>query len=314
MPPADDTLKVIFAGTPEFAVPTLEALHAAGHDLVAVYTQPDRPAGRGRRLRPGPVKQFALEHALEVRQPVSLRDPSAQRELAALGADVMVVVAYGLLLPQAVLDAPRLGCVNVHASLLPRWRGAAPIHRAVLAGDRETGVTIMQMERGLDTGPALARKAVPIGPDDTTGTLHDTLAALGAELLVETLPALARGDASPEIQDERLATYADKLTKAEARLDWRAPAERLDRQVRGLVPWPVAETHLDGQTLRVWEATPRPGQASPPGTIIAAGPEGIDVACGDGLLRIRRLQLPGKRAIDAGAFANGRALQGVVLG
>ncbi len=307
-------LRVIFAGTPDFAVPTLEALLAAGHDVVAVYTQPDRPAGRGRQVRPGPVKRCALDHGIEVCQPATLRDAQAQRALAALAADVMVVVAYGLILPRAVLDAPRLGCVNVHASLLPRWRGAAPIQRALLAGDAETGVTIMQMERGLDTGPMLARAARPIGPDDTAGTLHDALAGLGARLLVTTLDDLARGTAVAEAQDAVLATYADKLTKEEARLDWAAPAARLDRQVRGLAPWPVAEARLDGATLRVWEAAPLPGHAAPPGRIVGVGSEGIDVACGEGLLRLRRVQLPGKRALPAGDFANGRALLGLTLG
>jgi methionyl-tRNA formyltransferase len=307
-------LRVAFAGTPEFAVPTLEALLEAGHAVVAVYSQPDRPAGRGRQLRPSPVKQCALGHGLEVCQPPTLRDATAQQALAALDLDVMVVVAYGLLLPPPVLAAPRLGCINVHASLLPRWRGAAPIQRALLAGDTRTGVTIMQMEQGLDTGPMLAREILPIAADDTAATLHDRLAGLGARLLCATLPALARGEVAAEAQDAAAATYAAKLTKAEARLDWHANAAALDRQVRALLPWPVAETHLDGQPLRIWQAAPRAGAAGSPGRIVAAGPEGIDVACGAGLLRLQRVQLAGKRPVAAGDFANGRPLLGLTLG
>ena len=308
------TLRVGFAGTPEFAVPTLEALHAAGHRVVAVYTQPDRPAGRGRQLRPSPVKACALAHGIEVRQPSSLRDAAAQQALAALDLDLLVVVAYGLILPRAVLDAPRLGCVNVHASLLPRWRGAAPIQRALLAGDAETGVTIMQMEAGLDTGPMLAAEALPIGPQATAATLHDDLAALRARLLVTTLPALAAGRAAAIPQDDALATYAAKLTKDEARMDWARSTAELDRQVRALNPWPVAETALEGTVLRVWEAAPLPGRATPPGRVVATGADGVDVACGAGLLRLLRVQLPGKRPVAAADFARGHPLAGLTLG
>ncbi len=311
---AAQPLRVVFAGTPEFAVPTLEALLAAGHDVVAVYTQPDRPAGRGRQLRPSPVKACAVTHGLEVRQPQSLRDPAEQQALAALEADAMVVVAYGLILPPEVLAAPRLGCLNVHASLLPRWRGAAPIQRALLAGDTETGVTIMQMERGLDTGPMLAREALPIGTTDTAGDLHDALAERGARLLATTLTRLAAGDLVTERQDDAAANYAEKLSKAEAHLDWQRPAPELDRQVRGLNPWPVAETRLGDAPLRVWRAVPLPGHATPPGRVVQAGSEGIDVACGEGLLRLLEVQPPGKRAMDAAAFANGRDLTGQQLG
>lgn len=313
MTPAAQPLRVVFAGTPEFSVPTLEALLEAGHDVVAVYTQPDRPAGRGRQLRPSPVKQCAVAHELPVHQPLKLRDETAQLVLAGHAADVMVVVAYGLILPPAVLAMPRLGCINVHASLLPRWRGAAPIQRAVLAGDRETGVTIMQMERGLDTGPMLAREALPIGPTDTAGDLHDGLASLGARLLVTTLARLVDGALTPEVQQEALATYAEKLSKAEARLDWRQPAHELDRQVRALNPWPVAEARLDGAPLRIWRATPLPDRAGSPGQVLEAGPDGIDVACGTGVLRLLQVQPPGKRAMDAADFANGRALTGLQL-
>ncbi len=313
MSTAGRSLRVVFAGTPEFAVLTLEALLEAGHEVVGVYTQPDRPAGRGRQLRPSPVKQCALAHDLRVHQPPTLRDAAAQQALAALEPDVMVVVAYGLILPPTVLATPRLGCINVHASLLPRWRGAAPIQRAVLAGDAETGVTIMQMERGLDTGPMLARESLPIGPADTAGELHDKLATLGACLLATTLADLATHGPDAEVQDETLATYAEKLSKAEAHLDWGRPAAELDRQVRALNPWPVAEARLDDAMLRVWRAQPLPGQAEPPGRIVGAGAEGIDVACGEGLLRLLQVQPPGKRAMDAAAFANGRALTGLIL-
>jgi methionyl-tRNA formyltransferase len=311
---APRSLRLAFAGTPEFAVPTLEALLDAGHEVVAVYSQPDRPAGRGRRLRPSPVKQCALDRGLEVRQPTTLRDGDTQRALAALDLDLLVVVAYGLILPAEVLAAPRLGCVNVHASLLPRWRGAAPIQRALLAGDAETGVTIMQMEQGLDTGPMLAVEACPIGPRDTAATLHDDLATRGARLLVEALPALAGGTVEARPQDDTLATYADKLVKAEARIDWTRPAADLDRQVRALNPWPVCEARLDDQALRIWDAEPLPGRDVPPGRVVRAGSDGIDIACGDGLLRLLRVQLPGKRPIAASDFANGRALLDLRLG
>jgi len=311
---ASHPLRVAFAGTPDFAVPALEALLDAGHEVAAIYSQPDRPAGRGRKLRPSPVKACALAHDLEIRQPLTLRDPEAQQALAALKLDAMIVVAYGLILPPPVLTAPRLGCINVHASLLPRWRGAAPIQRALLAGDAETGVTIMQMEQGLDTGPMLVKESLAISPTDTSATLHDRLAVLGAQLLTTTLPALDRGELVAETQDPALATYANKLAKTEARLDWSAPAVLLDRQVRGLDPWPVAEARFGDQPLRIWQATPLQGHAEPPGRIVHTGPEGIDVACGDGLLRLLRLQLPGKRPVTAGEFANGRAVLGLTLG
>ena len=232
MPP----LRIIFAGTPDFSVPCLRALRDAGHEVVAVYTQPDRPAGRGRKLSPGPVKEVAAALGLPIHQPPTLRDPEAIATLRDLGADLMVVVAYGLLLPQAVLDVPRLGCLNIHASLLPRWRGAAPIQRALLAGDRETGITIMRLEAGLDTGPMLSRQALPIAPDETGGSLHDRLARLGGGLIVEALDRLEAGTARFEPQDDTAATYARKLAKSEALIDWTQPAEALERQVRAFDP------------------------------------------------------------------------------
>jgi methionyl-tRNA formyltransferase len=298
-------LKIVFAGTPAFAATALAALLDTPHQLVAVYTQPDRPAGRGRKLKPGPVKQLALDHALPVFQPESLKSVAACDELQALQPDVMVVAAYGLLLPVAVLETPRHGCLNIHASLLPRWRGAAPIQRAILAGDIETGVTIMQMDEGLDTGGMLLKMACPIGPEDTASSLHDRLATLGAEAIVAALAQLDR--LTPEQQDENAATYARKLSKQEAIIHWQEPAKVIDRQVRAFNPWPVAQTAIDGQTLRIWGAQPRlePTDA-PPGTVIATGKTGIDVACGEGILRLTYLQPPGGKPMDIQAFLNGR--------
>ncbi|KXX65068.1 methionyl-tRNA formyltransferase [Marichromatium gracile] len=309
-------LRIIFAGTPDFACPSLAALIAAGHQVVGVYTQPDRPAGRGRKLQASPVKQLALEHGIPVHQPQSLkRDPAAVAELAALEADLMVVVAYGLLLPQAVLDAPRLGCVNVHASLLPRWRGAAPIQRAVLAGDATSGVCIMQMEAGLDTGPVYHRLETALAADETGGSLHDRLAELGARALVEALPGIADGSRPPEAQDDAAATYAHKLTKDEALIDWSAPAVAIERQVRAFDPWPVAHTRLDDEQLRVWDARALDeATTAEPGRVVGADKHGIRVATGAGLLCITRLQPSGKRPMEAAAFINARNLEGVLLG
>ncbi|MEM9530818.1 MAG: methionyl-tRNA formyltransferase [Pseudomonadota bacterium] len=306
------SLRVVFAGTPDFAVPTLAALVASPHQVLAVYTQPDRPAGRGRRLTAGPVKQFALDYnetaspPIDIRQPRTLKKEAVQAELAALEPDLLVVAAYGLILPQAVLDVPRLGCWNVHASLLPRWRGAAPIHRALLAGNAETGICIMEMEKGLDTGPVWASEATPIRPDDTGGSLHDRLASIGGALLVKTLAQ--RATLAPVPQDDTLANYADKLSKAEADLDLRRPAVELDRQIRAFNPWPVARVSLEGQWLRVWAAELRPALSGIPGEVLASGSDGIDVACGAAGLRLTRLQRPGGKPLPAGDFLNAFAL------
>ena len=309
-----EPLKVIFAGTPDFAARALEALLTTDHRLVAVYTQPDRPAGRGRKVQFSPVKQLALDHGIEVRQPKTLKDAAAQQELADLDADLMVVVAYGLLLPQAVLDAPRLGCINIHASLLPRWRGAAPIQRAILAGDRETGVTIMQMEAGLDTGPMLTVLKTPIHEGETGGSLHDRLAELGAEALLASLPGLRDGSLGAEPQDDALANYANKLDKQEARIDWRQSAEQIDRQVRAFNPWPVAQCLYGDKAMRIWSSECLAGgDNGSPGQVVETGKSFIDVATGEGVLRIIELQMPGKRAMSAGDFLNAHDLDGVVL-
>ena len=311
-----DPLKIIFAGTPEFAATALEALLTTPHQVVAVYTQPDRPAGRGRKLQPSPVKQLALAHGIEVRQPEKLKDPADQAALADLQADLMVGVAYGLLLPQAVLDAPRLGCINIHASLLPRWRGAAPIQRAILAGDEESGITIMQMEAGLDTGPMLHVLKTSILKDDTGGSLHDRLAELGARALLESLGGIADGSLIAHPQDDELATYAKKLDKGEARIDWSQPATVIDRQVRAFNPWPVAQCAFQGQVMRIWQSLPLEQPApdtAEPGQVLEAGKAGIDVATGEGVLRILNLQMPGKRAMSAADFLNAHSVEGVVF-
>ncbi len=297
-------LRVAFAGTPEFAAAALEAILAAGYEVPLVLTQPDRPAGRGMKLTPSPVKQVALAHGLAVDQPERLREPAQRAALTACAPDVLVVAAYGLILPRAVLELPRLGCINIHASLLPRWRGAAPIHRAVEAGDAETGITIMQMDEGLDTGPMLLRRALPIAPEDTTGTLHDKLAALGAQMIVEALAALAADGLAATPQPEEGVTYAAKISREEAVLDWRRPADELVRAVRAFDPFPGAATVLGGQTLKIWGAEVVVGQGEP-GTVLTVGDEGIVVACGRGALRLTTLQRPGSRRLPAREFLRG---------
>ncbi|MEW8505519.1 MAG: methionyl-tRNA formyltransferase [Candidatus Thiodiazotropha sp.] len=310
-----DSLKIVFAGTPDFAATALKALLTTRHRIVTVYTQPDRPAGRGRKVQLSPVKELALAHDLEVRQPQSLKDEEAQRALAEVHADLMVVVAYGLLLPQAVLDIPRLGCINIHASLLPRWRGAAPIQRALLAGDKESGVTIMQMEAGLDTGPMLYTLKTPIDDTDTGGSLHDRLAALGAQALLDTLPALAQGRLEAEPQDDDQANYAKKLDKKEGLIDWTEPAVAIDRQVRAFNPWPVAQCRYADKVMRIWQTQPlAEACVAKPGEVLRSGKSGIDVATGDGVLRILQLQMPGKRTLSAADFLNAHSMDGVVLG
>jgi len=310
-------LRIVFAGTPEFAVPPLDALHGAGHELVAVYTQPDRPAGRGQALTASPVKRRALELGLTVEQPASLKSPEAVDRLRAFGADLMVVVAYGLILPQAVLDVPRLGCWNIHASLLPRWRGAAPIQRAILAGDTSSGITIMQMEAGLDTGPMLLVRETPIGPREHGGVLHDRLSVLGAEAIVAAIDAWQAGDLSPRPQPAEGATYAAKIRKEEARIDWTQPAVAIDRQVRAFNPWPVAETTWGGKQLRVWQSEPESTAAQAgavPGTVLESAGGRIVVATGDGALCLQQVQVAGRRAMSAAEFLNANTLAGARLG
>ncbi len=307
-------LRIAFAGTPAFAVPSLQALIASDHEIVTVISQPDRPAGRGRRLQAPPVKEAAVAAGLPVVQPERL-DCDAFRALAGDSADALVVVAYGQLLLPELLALPRWGAFNVHASLLPRWRGAAPIARAILAGDAETGVSIMQMTAGLDAGPVLARAATPIGAEETAAHLHDRLAELGARTLLPVLADPAAHCAAAEPQDSATATYAPKLTRAEAWIDWYLPAEQIARAVRAFQPWPVAHTELAGTGLRIHRAEPLSGEpAAAPGMIIGAGDRGIDVATGRGTLRLLEVQQAGRRVLPAGEFARARSLRGEYLG
>ena len=300
-------LKLIFAGTPDFAARHLAALLSSDHEVVAVYTQPDKPAGRGQKLTASPVKELAQTHNLPVYQPASLRNEEAQAELAALGADLMVVVAYGLILPKVVLDTPRLGCINVHGSLLPRWRGAAPIQRAIWAGDAETGVTIMQMDVGLDTGAMIRKVSCPIAADETSTSLYDKLAGLGPQALVDTLNAMATGDTAAEQQDDSLANYAQKLSKEEARIDWSMEAVAIERCIRAFNPWPISWFEVAGQTIKVWQAAvidSDHGQSV--GTLLKADKQGIDIATGKGVLRLLTLQPPGKKAMSVSDLLNSR--------
>lgn len=307
--PNPGSANIVFAGSPEFAIPSLRALVESGHTVPGVLTQPDRPAGRGRTLRPSPIKAFAEEQGLDVLQPETLHDAGIREQLAALSPDVMVIVAYGQLLPATVLDIPAAGCVNVHASVLPRWRGASPVHAAILAGDPTTGASIMRMDAGLDTGPVYATKTLEIGATETTGELEARLAESGAALLVETLPGILDGTATAHKQDEAAATYAARINKSDAQIDWNAPAIKIDRQIRAYNPWPVAYTMLDEQRMRCWSAVPlgRPGAtpAAEPGAVIAVDAAGIDVQTGHGVLRIRELQMPGRQRMRAVDFANG---------
>ena len=297
-------MRIVFAGTPAFAVPALEAVVRAGHRVAAVLTQPDRPAGRGLAAAESPVKQAAARRGIPVLQPATLKAPPVQDELRALGPDALIVAAYGLILPQVVLDVPRLGAINIHASLLPRWRGAAPIQRALLAGDRETGISIMRMEAGLDTGPVLLREALPILPDDTAETLHDRLAALGAGLVVAALDGLAHEVLVATPQPVDGVTYAAKLDKQEARIDWTRPAVEIGRQVRAFNPVPGASARVRGTEIKVWQAAPADGTGAP-GAVIAIDPEGIVVAGGSGALRLESLQRAGGRRLSAREFLRG---------
>jgi len=299
-------VRLVFAGTPDFAATALRALLGTHHTIVGVYSQPDRPAGRGRKLQPSPVKQVALDNGVPVFQPESLKTPEAQEELANLRPDVMIVAAYGLILPQAVLEIPTHGCLNIHASLLPRWRGAAPIQRAIAAGDNETGITIMQMDKGLDTGAMLLKSQTNIDASDTGGSLHDRLSDMGGNAIVETLNLLGKGELRGEVQNDKHACYAHKLSKEEGRIDWSQDAPTIERLIRAFNPWPGTYTDLEQQRLRIQEASVKDEHSrKPAGTVMQREREGIDIACGTGTLRVTRLQLPGSRAQSVNDLING---------
>lgn len=297
-------LKIIFAGTPDFAAAHLQTLINSEHQVIAAYSQPDRPAGRGKKLTASPVKKLALEHDIPVYQPLNFKDPSDVQTLAELNADIMVVVAYGLLLPKSVLEAPRLGCINVHGSILPRWRGAAPIQRAIEAGDKTTGITIMQMDVGLDTGDMLVKAECPITSETTTASLHDELIDLGGPALIEALEQLSGGTAQPEVQDDSLSNYAKKIQKSEALIDWSLPASTLDLNIRAFNPFPVCYTELDNERVKIWQAS-IVEQSGNPGEIIGHDQHTIIIACGESALAIKTLQLPGKKAMTAADVLRG---------
>lgn len=309
------SLRIVYAGTPEFAVPALQALLNSAHHVVAVYTQPDRPAGRGRHITASAVKQCAINHNISVEQPLNFRNDESLERLRGYHPDVMVVAAYGLILPQAVLDIPRFGCINIHASLLPRWRGAAPIQRAILDGDQQTGITLMRMEAGLDTGSMLRVARIDIGQHETAAQLHDRLAALGANLLLPLINELPGALEEAVIQPNNHITYAKKISKEEAKVNWQQPAIQIDRQVRAFNPWPIAETTLSGKQLRIWEAQAREiSHSAASGTVVHADANGIQVACGVNLLNITRLQLAGRNVMSATDFIKAHAMMGEALG
>ena len=301
---------ILFAGTPAFALASLRALCESGVLPLAVYTQPDRPAGRGKKLKSSPVKEYAQGQNIEIRQPESLKDKDVAAEIAEFDAELMIVAAYGLILPQAILDLPRQGCLNVHASLLPRWRGAAPIQAAILADDEETGISLMQMTAGLDSGPVVARQSLQISDTESAGELHDRLALLGGEMLCEHLPGILEGNLEAVAQDESLVTYAGKITRSDAAMDWGITATELLRQVRAYNPAPGAFFDLDGEQVKCWSATLGDGQSGTAGTVVNAGRVGVDVACGEGVLRMLQLQRPGRGRVSAGEFADQKALTG----
>ncbi len=305
---------MLFAGTPDFALASLRALVNAGFDPAAVLTQPDRPAGRGKKLTASPVKNFALEEKIPLWQPETLKDPDIVSKIASMQPDVIIVAAYGLILPQAILDIPRYGCLNVHASILPRWRGAAPIQQAILAGDSETGISLMQMEAGLDSGPVFATGVTPIGAGETAGELHDRLALLGGELLVEKLPEILAGDLASVPQDDSVVTYAGKIKTADAAIHWSDSAQNILRKIRAYNPVPGAYFDLEGARIKCWKAELRDATEGPAGSIMAAGKKGIDVACGEGGLRLKEIQRPGGRRISAAEFAAQTGLPGKQLG
>lgn len=311
------SLRIIFAGTPDFSVAPLQTLIDSDHEVVAVYTQPDRPAGRGRKLTASPVKQLALENNIDVYQPLTLRDEEAQAQLKALNADLMIVVAYGLILPKVVLDTPKMGCLNIHASLLPRWRGAAPIQRAIESGDAQSGVTIMQMDIGLDTGDMLYKLATDIAENDNAQTLHDRLSIMGCEALSTTVNGLIEGSISAEVQDESLVTYAEKMNKEEALINWQEPADKIVRKVQAFNPWPVAFTEYEGKPLRIWQArlattdeAANLNTASQAGEVLSLTKQGLMVATGTLPICIEQCQPAGKKAMSAYDFAQARQLKG----